>query len=101
MLISALGIMGFLLTHAKSALISGLASGIIMIVLSFFVSNNSVVLAARIVNGLLLAVFGWRSFLAINAVILGNISKLIPALLITSMAVISLITLTLSLKNKG
>lgn len=98
-LLSALGISGFLLTHAKSALISGLASGLIMVVLSFFTANKTVALIAKIVNAVLLLAFSWRSFLVINAVANGNMSKLTPAILIGSMAVISLLILILSFRD--
>ena len=37
--LGALGLVGFVLTHAKSALISGLASAAIMVALSFFVEK--------------------------------------------------------------
>lgn len=96
-LLAALGTIGFMLTHAKSALISGLASGGIMILISFFVANKIVFNIAKILNLVLIGVFGWRSTIAMNALMAGNNSKLVPATLLSLMALVSVAVLTISL----
>ena len=100
-LIAALGLTGFLLTHAKSALISGLASGTILVVLSFFVEKSPVAMAAKIVNFLLIGVFGWRTFAAFTAFQAGNQAKLTPLILLSAMALISLIVFVSTLKKSN
>ncbi len=93
-----LGIVGFFLTHAKSALISGLVSGILMILMSLLVGRfNAAKLIAKILNTLFLGAFAWRSTLAMNAVAAGDSEKLIPAILISLMALISVAALTISI----
>ena len=96
--ILTLGLVGFYLTHAKSALISGVASAAIIIIMSFFVCKSKVVLTAtRVVNVLLIGAFTWRSTLAINAFAAGNGDKLIPAILISAMALASVVAFGISL----
>lgn len=96
-ILAALGIIGFVMTHAKSALISGLACGGVMIVISFFVANKIVFNTAKILNLVLIGIFGWRSTIAMNDLMAGNNSKLIPATLLSLMALISVVTLAISL----
>jgi len=99
--LAALGLLGFLVTHAKSALISGLASGALMLAFSFFVEKVKIVdIIARIGNILLIGVFAWRSSLAIMAVNNGNQNKLIPAIILSVMAVISVVVLVMNFLNK-
>jgi uncharacterized membrane protein (UPF0136 family) len=99
--IAALGLVGFLLTHAKSALISGLASGAILILISYFVEKfNIVKIIAKIVNLLLLGVFSWRTTLLVIALMNEHPEKLVPAILLGTMALVSLATLILSLSLK-
>jgi uncharacterized membrane protein (UPF0136 family) len=152
--LGVLGLIGFFLTQAKSALISGLASAGIIIwislcignktvakvtsilmkisfsalvitgVIKFFTSQNSfllflsigavIVLAlvlifenkvnlpelfGKITNILLLGVFSWRTTMAIIALLNGHPEKLVPAILLATMALVSLATLVLSLKK--
>lgn len=93
-----IGLVGYFLTHAKSALISGLVSGVIMIVLSTLVNKFKVVqLIAKIFNVLFLGAFAWRSTLVMNALAAGNNEKLIPAVLLSAMALISVCTLAVSI----
>ncbi|MDA0772369.1 MAG: hypothetical protein O3C63_05440 [Cyanobacteria bacterium] len=96
--ILTLGLVGFYLTHAKSALISGAASASIIILLSFFICKSKVVLiATRVVNVLLIGAFAWRSTLAMTALTAGNGDKLIPAILISVMALVSVAAFGISL----
>lgn len=93
-----LGIIGYFLTYAKSALISGLATGVIMLICSTLVNKFNVVkLIAKIFNVLFLGAFVWRSTLAMTALNAGNMDKLIPALLISLMALISVSVLAISI----
>lgn len=98
--IAALGLVGFFLTHAKSSLISGLASGAILILISFFVDKFDVVkIVGKVVNILLLGVFTWRTTLALMALLNEHPEKLVPTILLATMALVSLATLLLSLKK--
>ncbi len=93
-----IGLIGYFLTHAKSALISGLATGVIMIVISTLVNKFKVLsLIAKIFNVLFLAAFAWRSTLVMNALAAGDSEKLIPAILLSLMALISVCTLAISI----
>lgn len=93
-----LGLSGYYLTHAKSALISGAASALIIIVLSFSLGKNAAMLTAiRMVNLLLLGAFAWRSTIAINALAAGDSGKLIPSILISLMALFSVGAFAVSL----
>jgi len=99
--ITTLGLIGYFLTHAKSALISGLASGAILVLISFFVNQvNFVKIIGKVVNVLLLGVFTWRTSLATIAFIGGAGEKLIPAILLALMAIVSLVVFVLSLKKE-
>lgn len=98
--IVVLGLIGFILTHAKSALISGLASGAVLILLSFFASGKIGSVIAKAVNSLLLLVFAWRSTLAITALSNGHEGKLIPSVLLSLMALISVVALAVSFLTK-
>lgn len=98
--IAILGVVGFLMTHAKSALISGLASGAILIAVSFFSTNKIGSIVAKVLNLLLLGVFGWRSTLAITAFSNGHEDKLVPSVLLSLMALISVVVLAVSLLAK-
>lgn len=98
--IAVLGLIGFFLTHAKSALISGLASAAILIALAFFVDKSGVVaMIAKLVNSLLLGVFAWRSSLAVMALMNDHPEKLIPSILLVLMALVSFFTLVASYKK--
>ena len=93
-----IGLTGYILTHAKSSLISGLATGVIMIICSTLVNKFSVVkIIAKVFNVLFLGAFVWRSTLAMNAVNAGDAGKLLPALLISLMALISVSVLAVSI----
>lgn len=96
LIIATLGVLGFVLTHAKSALISGLASAVIIVALSFFTSNKIGAIVAKVVNVILLGVFSWRATLALTALAAGNSAKLIPGILLAAMALVSLIVLIVS-----
>ena len=99
--IAVLGVVGFLLTHAKSALISGLASAVVIAALAFFVEKSGIAsIAAKVVNVLLLGVFSWRSTLAITAVLNEHPEKLIPSVLLVLMAMVSLGALVASFMIK-
>ncbi len=98
--IAVLGLIGFFLTHAKSALISGLASAAVIIVLSFLINKPFVPMLARIVNVILLGVFSWRASLAVTALLAEHPEKLIPAVLLSVMALVSLITLFLGFRGQ-
>jgi uncharacterized membrane protein (UPF0136 family) len=98
--LGVLGLVGFFLTHAKSALISGLASAAIIIAISFFIDKVPVLkIVAKVINVLLLGVFSWRTTMAIIALLNDHPEKLIPAILLATMALVSLATLVLSLKK--
>lgn len=98
--IGFLGILGFALTHAKSALISGLASSAILIVISMYMNHiKAINITAKVVNLLLLAVFSWRASLALSAYFAGNAEKLIPGALLGLMALTSLVVLALAFKK--
>ena len=98
--IVVLGVVGFILTHAKSALISGLASGAILILLSFFATGKIGSVIAKIINILLLGVFSWRSTIAITALTNGAEAKLISSILLSLMALISVGVLAVSFLAK-
>lgn len=98
--IAALGLVGFLLTHAKSSLISGLASGAILILISFFVDKfDFVKIIGKVINILLLGVFSWRTTIAVTALMNGHPEKLTSAILLATMALVSLVTFILSFKK--
>lgn len=97
--IASLGLIGFFLTHAKSALISGLASGAILILLSFFANKPVVQIIAKVFNVLLLGVFSWRTTLALMALLNEHPEKLIPTILLAVMALVSLVVLLMSFKK--
>ena len=97
--IGVLGLVGFLLTHAKSALISGLASAVVLIVISFLIEKPFVSTIARVVNILLLGVFSWRASLAVTALVHEHPEKAVPAILLTLMALVSLVVLFLSFRK--
>ena len=93
-----IGLVGYFLTYAKSSLISGLVTGVIMIICSTLVDKFNVVkIIAKIFNVLFLGAFVWRSTLAMNAVNAGDAGKLIPALLISLMALISVSVFAISI----
>jgi len=87
-------------SHPKSALISGLASGAILILASFFATGKIGSVLAKVLNLLLLGVFGWRSTLAIAALNNGLEGKLIPSVLLSLMALVSVVVLALSFLAK-
>jgi uncharacterized membrane protein (UPF0136 family) len=95
-----LGVVGFILTQAKSALISGLASGSLIIIASFFASSKPGAVVSKILNIALLAVFSWRSTLAIMAFTNGHEDKLVPSILLSMMALISVVVLAVSFLAK-
>lgn len=98
--LGVLGLVGFFLTQAKSALISGLASAAIIIAISFFIDKAPALkIVAKVINVLLLGVFSWRTTMAIIALLNDHPEKLIPAILLATMALVSLATLVLSLKK--
>lgn len=97
LILMILGLLGFYLTHAKSALISGLASAALMIGLSFLTKNSVALMITRGLNLALLGVFVWRSSLAISAVSAGSEEKFIPAILLSLMALVSIGALAVSL----
>jgi uncharacterized membrane protein (UPF0136 family) len=98
--IAALGLVGFFLTHAKSALISGLASGAILILISFFVDKVPVVkIIGKVVNILLIGAFGWRVIKAVMAIMDGADQSLVKVILVSTMLLISIVSLILSLKK--
>ncbi|MCH2228250.1 MAG: TMEM14 family protein [Candidatus Caenarcaniphilales bacterium] len=92
-----MGLIGFFLTHAKSALISGLASGAIMLALSFFIKNTVINYISKGLTLVFLGVFTWRFTLALMAFSGGNAEKLIPTIILGLMAFVSLFTLIISL----
>ncbi len=100
-LIASLGLLGFLLTHAKSALISGLASGALMAILALGVEKNKgVAKITKFINLLLLAVFSWRAYIATHAWLWhSQSSKMLPALLLILMALVSFWALFASMKQ--
>lgn len=94
------GVGGFLITHAKSALISGTASGLIIIALSFFVQKNNFLDWASIaLTGLFASVFSWRFSLAFSAFQNGASDKLAAAIILGIMMVASIITLLMAIKQ--
>ena len=97
--ISTLGLIGYFLTHAKSALISGLASGAVLILISFLIDKPFVPIIAKVINILLLGVFSWRASLAVTALLNEHPEKLVPAILLALMAVVSLAVLFLSFRK--
>lgn len=98
--LGVLGLVGYFLTNAKSALISGLASAAILIAISFFIEKVPVLkIVATVINVLLLGVFSWRTTMAIIALLNGQAEKLIPSILLATMTLVSLATLVLSLKK--
>ena len=100
-IIALLGIVGYLLTHAKSALISGLASAAVLILVSFFVEKLAIMqLIGKVVNVMLLGVFSWRASLAITALLHEHPEKLVPAILLALMALVSLVVFLLSFKKQ-
>ncbi len=100
LIILALGLGGYLITHAKSALISGLAAGSIMIALSFFVEKaKAVKITAMVFNFLFLVAFTWRGFLAIMALLNEHPEKLIPSILLAAMAIVSVVVFIFSLEK--
>jgi uncharacterized membrane protein (UPF0136 family) len=98
--IAFLGVVGFILTQAKSALISGLASGALIIFVSFFAASKIGALTSRVLNIILLGVFSWRSTLAITAFANGHEDKLVPSILLSMMALISVVVLAVSFLAK-
>lgn len=87
------GVAGYVLTHAKSALISGSISALVMIVLSIFAAKPGFVrIIARVINVILGCVFTWRAFLALSALQAGNPDKLIPTILLAVMMLASVVT---------
>lgn len=85
------GLVGFVLTGAKSALISGAASGTLMTGLSFLVDKNKIAeMITKVLNLMFCGVFGWRFYLALQAVMAGVEGKLIAAILLGLMAVVSI-----------
>jgi hypothetical protein len=101
LILALLGVTGFVLTHAKSALISGLASAAIIVALSFFMKSKAVRLVTYSLNTLLIGVFSWRFWLALSAFMSGNEAKLIPAALLGKMALFSIIALVLALRIRA
>lgn len=99
-IVMALGLIEYLLTHAKSSLISGLASGVIMIGLAFFVEKiKAVKITAMVFNFLFLVIFTWRASLAIMALVNDHPEKFIPSLLLAALAVVSVIVFIFSLEK--
>ena len=97
LVILAIGLIGWLITHAKSALISGLATGGIMILISFFASGGIARIVAKVFNVLFLGAFAWRSTLAISALSAGDQAKFIPSVLLSLMAIASVVALAISI----
>jgi uncharacterized membrane protein (UPF0136 family) len=96
-----LGLTGYFITHAKSALISALAAGLIMMIMGLLVDKFSVIpLIAKIFNLVFLGAFAWRSTMAITALNNGHPDKLIPSILLSLMALISVIVFALSVLVK-
>lgn len=96
-----LGLVGYFLTFAKSALISGLISGLIMLIMGFLVERFAPIkIVAKIFNILFLGAFAWRSTLAMTALTQGHADKLIPSILLSLMALISVGVLALSILVK-
>lgn len=99
--LAALGLLGYFLTHAKSALLSGLISGIVLVILALLIKKPFVAIIAKVINILLLAVFSWRSSLAITALLNQHPEKTVPAILLLSMAIVSLVVLFKSFRAKA
>jgi uncharacterized membrane protein (UPF0136 family) len=97
--IGVLGLVGFLLTHAKSALISGLASAVVLIIIAFLIEKPFVSIIAKVINIMLLGVFSWRASLAITAFMNEHPDKLVPGILLAVMALVSLVVLFLSFRK--
>jgi uncharacterized membrane protein (UPF0136 family) len=96
-----LGLTGYFLTHAKSALISALAAGLTMMIMGLLVDKFSVIpLIAKIFNLVFLGAFSWRSTMAIMALNNGHQDKLIPSILLSLMALISVVVFALSVLVK-
>ncbi|NQY79050.1 MAG: hypothetical protein HRT47_01940 [Candidatus Caenarcaniphilales bacterium] len=96
----SMGLIGFFLTHAKSALISGVASGTIILSLSFFIEKTFVNYISKGLTLAFLGVFTWRFTLALMAFSGGNAEKLTPTIILGLMAFVSLFTLVISLFKK-
>ncbi len=89
-LVLALGLLGFCLTAAKSALITGLAAGTVFLILSFVIKNNKVIIVfARFCNIALIGAFAWRFVKAMSLFSAGDESKLIPMALLFLLALLS------------
>lgn len=100
LVIGFLGILGFLLTQAKSALISGLISASLLIVVSFFANGQIGNFLAKFINILLLGTFTWRTVLAITALTNDHPEKLIPSILLSLMALVSVVVAAISFLTK-
>lgn len=89
-----------MLTHAKSALISGTASGLLILALSFLVRKNNFIDWGLIaLTGLFASVFSWRFSLAFGAYQNGAADKLVAAMILAVMMVASIITLLIAIKE--
>ncbi|MDD9897928.1 MAG: hypothetical protein OXU45_02905 [Candidatus Melainabacteria bacterium] len=92
-----LGLIGFYLTHSKTALYSSLPAAVIIIALSFFTGNTAVLLITRVVNLALIGAFAWRANIAISAISNGGEYALTKGILIPLMALVSVGALAISL----
>jgi uncharacterized membrane protein (UPF0136 family) len=100
-LVLVLGLVGYFLTHAKSALISALVAGLIMMIMGLLVDKFSFMpVVARVFNLLFLGAFAWRSSMAITALVNGHGDKLIPSVLLSLMALISVGVLAIDILTK-
>jgi|GEM_PF-6762050 len=96
-----LGLVGYFLTHAKSALISALVAGLVMMIMGLLVDKFGFIqLVARVFNLLFLGAFTWRSSMAITALVNGHADKLIPSVLLSFMALISVAVLAIDILTK-
>jgi uncharacterized membrane protein (UPF0136 family) len=97
-----LGLLGFLLTQAKSALITALAAGSLFVTLSFIVrSNKFFILLAKVFNFALIGAFAWRFSKALILFNNGDASKLLPMILLALLAILSLAVFAKSLAEQS
>lgn len=89
------GLLGFWLTHAKSALISGTASAVVIILLAFFTTHSKTLTWIPVgVNLVLALVFSWR-FILVYQALSTNPEKTTAAIFLGIMGLASFIALYL------
>jgi hypothetical protein len=89
-LITASGCIEFVLTEAKSVLISTMTMSFIIELMGVLIEKYSLIqIVARIFNLIFLGVFTWRANMAITALINGHSDKLIISIVLGLMTLIS------------